>query len=296
MANGAGKGKAETARTAITPTRNEDYAEWYQQVVRAADLAENSPVRGCMVIKPWGYAHLGEHPARARRDVQGDRAQERLLPALHPEVVPREGSRARRGLRQGVRRRHAPPARSQGPDGGLIPDPEAKLEEPLDRAADVARRSSAPCSRTGSRATATCRCSSTSGRTSCAGSSARGCSSAPPSSSGRRGTPRTRPRTRRAEETRTHARRLRDFAEELHGDARAHAARRRASERFPGAVDTYCDRGDDAGPQGAPGRHLALPRPELREGERHQVPDREGDARSSPGRRRGASPRGSSAA
>lgn len=43
-------------KTAITPTRAEDYPEWYQQVVRAADLAESSPVRGCMVIKPWGYA------------------------------------------------------------------------------------------------------------------------------------------------------------------------------------------------------------------------------------------------
>jgi len=42
--------------TAISPTRLEDYPEWYQQVVKAADLAENSPVRGCMVIKPWGYA------------------------------------------------------------------------------------------------------------------------------------------------------------------------------------------------------------------------------------------------
>lgn len=43
------------AKTAITPTRAEDYAEWYQQVIKAADLAETSPVRGCMVIKPWGY-------------------------------------------------------------------------------------------------------------------------------------------------------------------------------------------------------------------------------------------------
>lgn len=41
--------------TAITPTRIEDYPEWYQQVIKAADMAENSPVRGCMVIKPWGY-------------------------------------------------------------------------------------------------------------------------------------------------------------------------------------------------------------------------------------------------
>ena len=43
-------------KSAISPTRSEDYPEWYQQVIKAADLAERSPVRGCMVIKPWGYA------------------------------------------------------------------------------------------------------------------------------------------------------------------------------------------------------------------------------------------------
>jgi len=42
-------------QTAITPRRDEDFPEWYQQVVKAAELAENSDVRGCMVIKPWGY-------------------------------------------------------------------------------------------------------------------------------------------------------------------------------------------------------------------------------------------------
>jgi prolyl-tRNA synthetase len=42
-------------QTAITPRRDENFPEWYQEVVRAADLAENSDVRGCMVIKPWGY-------------------------------------------------------------------------------------------------------------------------------------------------------------------------------------------------------------------------------------------------
>ena len=97
------------AKTAITPTRADDYPEWYQQVIKAADLAENSAVRGCMVIKPWGYRHLGEHAARARRHVQGDRPRERLLPAVHPAELPAEGGRARRGLRQGMRGRHAPP-------------------------------------------------------------------------------------------------------------------------------------------------------------------------------------------
>ena len=42
-------------RNAIEPTRAQNYPEWYQQVIRAGDLAELSPVRGCMVIKPWGY-------------------------------------------------------------------------------------------------------------------------------------------------------------------------------------------------------------------------------------------------
>jgi len=42
-------------KNAIVPSREEDYPEWYQQVIKAADMAENSPVRGCMVIKPWGY-------------------------------------------------------------------------------------------------------------------------------------------------------------------------------------------------------------------------------------------------
>lgn len=43
-------------KTAISPTRHEDFSQWYQEVIYASDLAEHSPVRGCMVIKPWGYA------------------------------------------------------------------------------------------------------------------------------------------------------------------------------------------------------------------------------------------------
>src|SRR5437879_1857446 len=50
------KSDTKTKDSAIKPTRSEDYSEWYQQVIKAADLAENSPVRGCMVIKPWGWS------------------------------------------------------------------------------------------------------------------------------------------------------------------------------------------------------------------------------------------------
>ena len=43
-------------KTAITPTRSENFSEWYQNLIAAADLAENAPVRGCMTIKPYGWA------------------------------------------------------------------------------------------------------------------------------------------------------------------------------------------------------------------------------------------------
>ena len=55
-------------KTAITPTRAEDYPEWYQQVVRASEMAEKSSVRGCMVIKPWGYS-LWENIVREMDDL-----------------------------------------------------------------------------------------------------------------------------------------------------------------------------------------------------------------------------------
>jgi len=47
--------KSDVSKSAISPRRSEDFPEWYQQVIRAADMAESSDVRGCMVIKPWGF-------------------------------------------------------------------------------------------------------------------------------------------------------------------------------------------------------------------------------------------------
>ena len=49
-------GMGSSEKTAISPPRAEDYIEWYQEVVKAWDLVDRSAVRGCMVIKPWGYA------------------------------------------------------------------------------------------------------------------------------------------------------------------------------------------------------------------------------------------------
>ena len=56
--------KPEVLKSAISPRRAEDFPEWYQQVIRAADMAESSDVRGCMVIKPWGYG-IWENMQRA---------------------------------------------------------------------------------------------------------------------------------------------------------------------------------------------------------------------------------------
>jgi prolyl-tRNA synthetase len=56
--------KPDAPKSAITPRRDEDFPEWYQQVIRAGGLAEPSDVRGCMVIKPWGYG-IWENMQRA---------------------------------------------------------------------------------------------------------------------------------------------------------------------------------------------------------------------------------------
>src|SRR6266705_2610891 len=51
--------RTEAAPQAIT-RKSENFAEWYTDVVRKAELADYSPVRGCMIIRPYGYA-LWEH-------------------------------------------------------------------------------------------------------------------------------------------------------------------------------------------------------------------------------------------
>ena len=50
------------------PKRSENYSEWYNEIVKRADLAENSAVRGCMVIKPYGFS-IWEKMERALDDM-----------------------------------------------------------------------------------------------------------------------------------------------------------------------------------------------------------------------------------
>ena len=72
-------------KNAISPTRQEDYPEWYQQVVRSADLAESSPVRGCMVIKPWGYALWENMQSVLNKDIKGLGYRNAYFPLFIPK-------------------------------------------------------------------------------------------------------------------------------------------------------------------------------------------------------------------
>ncbi len=71
-------------KTAITPTRAADFPEWYQQVIKAADLAENSETRGCMVIKPWGYGIWELIQAQLDRRFKATGHQNAYFPLLIP--------------------------------------------------------------------------------------------------------------------------------------------------------------------------------------------------------------------
>ncbi len=122
--------KTAPPRTAITPTRSEDYAEWYQQVVRGAELAEASAVRGCMVIKPWGYA-LWEN---IQRELDAMFKATGHKNAYFPLFIPKSFLEKEAEHVEGFAKECAVVTHHRliaGPDGGLIPDPAAKLEEPL---------------------------------------------------------------------------------------------------------------------------------------------------------------------
>ena len=119
---------AKQKKTAITPTREENYPEWYQQVVRAAELAENSDVRGCMVIRPWGYA-LWENIQRSLDRMFKDTGHSN---AYFPIFIPKSYLEKEAEHVDGFAKECAVVTHhrlEQGPDGKLIPAGE--LEEPL---------------------------------------------------------------------------------------------------------------------------------------------------------------------
>jgi prolyl-tRNA synthetase len=113
---------------AISPTRAQDYPEWYQQVVRAADLAEQSPVRGCMVIKPHGYAVWERMQTILDRMFKATGHQNAYFPLFIPLSYLEQEAKHVEGFAKecAVVTHHR---LELGPDGKLIPT--GKLEEPL---------------------------------------------------------------------------------------------------------------------------------------------------------------------
>lgn len=115
-------------QTAITPTRNEDYPEWYQQVIKAADLAENSATRGCMVIKPWGYAIWENIQQALDRKFKETGHVNAYFPLLIPKSFLEQEAEHVEGFAKecAVVTHHRLEA---SPEGGLVPAGE--LEEPF---------------------------------------------------------------------------------------------------------------------------------------------------------------------
>jgi prolyl-tRNA synthetase len=119
---------AKQPQHAISPTRAEDYPEWYQQVIKAADLAEASPVRGCMVIKPWGWG-IWEHMQRALDGMFKATGHEN---AYFPLFIPLSFLEKEAEHIEGFAKECAVVTHHRleaGPDGGLVPA--GPLEEPL---------------------------------------------------------------------------------------------------------------------------------------------------------------------
>jgi prolyl-tRNA synthetase len=113
------------------PTRAENYSEWYNELVQKADLADYSAVRGCMVIKPHGYA-LWENMQRALDDMfKATGHVNAYFPLFIPKSFFEKEAEHVEGFAKecAVVTHHRLKANPDGP--GLIPDPDAKLEEPL---------------------------------------------------------------------------------------------------------------------------------------------------------------------
>ncbi|WP_413532328.1 proline--tRNA ligase [Empedobacter brevis] len=113
-------------------TRAEDYSKWYNELVVKANLAENSKVRGCMVIKPYGYAIWEKLQAELDKKFKETGHQN----AYFPLFVPKSLFEAEEKNAEGFAKECAVVTHyrlKNDPDnkGKLIVDPEAKLEEEL---------------------------------------------------------------------------------------------------------------------------------------------------------------------
>ncbi len=112
-------------------TRKEDYSKWYNELVVKADLAENSGVRGCMVIKPYGYAIWEKMQAGLDKMFKDTGHENAYFPIFIPKsYLSKEASHVEGFAKECAVVTHYRLKNAE--DGsGIVVDPEAKLEEEL---------------------------------------------------------------------------------------------------------------------------------------------------------------------
>ncbi|WP_291789177.1 proline--tRNA ligase [Cecembia sp.] len=113
------------------PKRSEDYSLWYNELVKRADLAENSPVRGCMVIKPYGYSIWEKMQAQLDKMFKETGHSNAYFPLFIPKsYLSKEASHVEGFAKECAVVTHYRLKNSE--DGkSVVVDPEAKLEEEL---------------------------------------------------------------------------------------------------------------------------------------------------------------------
>jgi prolyl-tRNA synthetase len=114
---------------ALTVTREKDFAAWYQAVISEADLAEESGVRGCMVIRPWGYGIWERIQKLMDARIKAAGVENCYFPLFIPlSFFAKEADHVDGFAKEMAVVTHH---RLSVIGGKLQPDPEAKLEEPL---------------------------------------------------------------------------------------------------------------------------------------------------------------------
>ncbi len=92
---------------ALSVTRQENFAGWYQAIVDQADLAEESGVRGCMIIRPWGYGVWQRMQELLDRRIRETGHENCYFPIFIPlSFIAKEAEHVE-GLREGNGGRHA---------------------------------------------------------------------------------------------------------------------------------------------------------------------------------------------
>mmetsp|Transcript_7379 Transcript_7379/g.18104 ORF Transcript_7379/g.18104 Transcript_7379/m.18104 type:complete len:760 (+) Transcript_7379:3392-5671(+) len=112
--------------------RSVDYSKWYNDLIRVTGLAETSPVRGCMVIKPWGMAIWDKVRNELDQKIQDHGAENAYFPLLIPKsFLSKEAEHVDGFAKECAVVTHHRLTASNDPSEGLIADPDAELEDPL---------------------------------------------------------------------------------------------------------------------------------------------------------------------